>query len=379
MEQTHTLVIGASIAGLATAAALQKHGIEHIIIEKQSEVAAPWRNHYERLHLHTNKSLSNLPYKKFGSSIPRYPSRQQVVDYLDDYRKTFNIQPVFNTEAKSVKRELGHWVTETNKGVFQSKYVIMATGAYGKPKPVNIKGMQTFGGKILHSYGYKSGRDFKGQQVLVIGFGNSACEIAIDLYEQGAAPSMSVRSAVNVIPRDLFGIPILQLSQLMAKLPPRLADILSAPMIRLSVGDITKLGLRKLPYGAFEEIKKMEQIPLLDIGTIKHIKEGHIKIFDDIDHIEEDKVFFVDGKTEHFDAIIAGIGYYRDYAEIVAVDKSRFDDLKLPVSEQKYFGWDNLYFCGFFISPTGQIKEIASDAKMIANDIAVKEDLGVQQ
>ena len=85
MIQTNTLIVGASISGLATACTLQKQNIEYIVIEKRLQSADPWRNHYERLHLHTNKRLSNLPYKKFDSKIPRYPSRQQVVDYLDDY------------------------------------------------------------------------------------------------------------------------------------------------------------------------------------------------------------------------------------------------------------------------------------------------------
>ena len=94
MNQTHTLIVGAGISGLACASSLQKQGIEYIIIEKQSQVATPWRNHYDRLHLHTSKNFSNLPYKKFGTAIPRYPSRQQVVAYLDDYQEEFNINPL---------------------------------------------------------------------------------------------------------------------------------------------------------------------------------------------------------------------------------------------------------------------------------------------
>src|SRR6266436_711145 len=104
----------------------------------------------------------------------------------------------------------------------------MATGAYGTPKPVHFAGLGSFPGSIVHSYDYKTGRDYTGQKVLVVGFGNSACEIAIDLYEQGAIPSMAVRSAVNVIPRDILGIPILEISLLMNHLPPRVADIISA-------------------------------------------------------------------------------------------------------------------------------------------------------
>ncbi|MEP6927749.1 MAG: NAD(P)/FAD-dependent oxidoreductase [Ginsengibacter sp.] len=372
MKQTGTLVVGASISGLASASSLQKQGIEYIIIEKQSQVAAPWRNHYDRLHLHTNKRISNLPFKKFDSTIPRYPTRQQVVDYLEEYQKEFDINPVFNTEAKSISKQNNYWITETTNETFKSKYLIMATGAFGKPKPVTFKGMETFTGKIMHSYAYKTGKDFKGQKVLVAGFGNSACEIAIDLYEQGAVPSMAVRSPVNVIPRDILGIPILELSLLLSHLPPRVADTVSAPLMRLKFGDITKLGLKKKPYGPFAEIQRDRNIPVLDIGTIKHIREGHINTYGGIDHIEGKTIYFSEGRHENFDAIVAGIGYYRDYAEIIDVDKSRFEDLKVSVSKQKYFGKDGLYFCGFWIGPTGQIREIASDAQKIARDIAKK-------
>jgi len=344
-----------------------------MIIEKTNSVGTPWRNHYRRLHLHTNKRISNLPFKKFARTIPRYPSRQQVVDYLDDYQKEHMINPIFNTEAARIVKGPGGWMTETNNGVFKSKYVIIATGAFAKPKAVHVKGMATFPGQIVHSYDYKTGSDYKGQKVLVVGFGNSACEIAIDLYEQGAKPSMSVRSPVNVIPRDVFGIPILELSIAMRGLPARFVDTVNAPLLRLLVGDITKLGLKKLPYGPLEQIQKMASIPLLDIGTIKHIREGHIRIYDDIDHIQGGTVHFSSGKKEDFDGIVAGIGYDNGHAGIVDVDPSRFEDLKHPVNKQKYFGKDGLYFCGFWIAPTGQIREIGLDARKIAKDIALKE------
>jgi len=121
MKESETLIVGASISGLALASSLRKQNLEYIIIEKQSQIASPWRNHYDRLHLHTNKRVSNLPYKKFDDMIPRYPSRRQVVDYLEDYQKEFNINPIFNTEAKSIKKESGYWITETTKETFKSK------------------------------------------------------------------------------------------------------------------------------------------------------------------------------------------------------------------------------------------------------------------
>lgn len=174
MKQTNTLIIGASISGLASAACFQKRGIEYTIIEKETQVATPWRNHYERLHLHTNKGLSNLPYKKFDKTIPRYPSRKQVIDHLEDYQRAFDIHPIFNCMAESVKRESDYWITETNNGRFRSKNLVIATGSFGKPKKFSLKGIETFSGSIFHSCRYKTGRDFTGQKVLVIGFGNSA-------------------------------------------------------------------------------------------------------------------------------------------------------------------------------------------------------------
>lgn len=369
MQETNTLVIGASISGLACAACLQKHRIDHLIIEKQAQVATPWRNHYDRLHLHTNKRHSSLPYKTFAAAIPRYPSRQQVVDYLEDYQKAFAIKPIFNTEATAIRRENNYWITETTTETFKSKYLIIATGAYGKPKPITFNGIDSFPGTVVHSYGYKTGRDFKGKRVLVVGFGNSACEIAIDLYEQGAIPSMAVRSPVNIIPRDLFGIPILEISLLMSHLSPRVADTLTTPLLRALFGDITKLGLKKKSYGPFEEIQRDAKTPVLDIGTIQHIRQGHLSIYENIDHIAGKTIFFSDGKSADFDAIVAGIGYSRDYANIIEVAQSRFDDLKASIKDQKYFGSDGLYFCGFWIGPNGHIREIASDAQLIAADI----------
>jgi cation diffusion facilitator CzcD-associated flavoprotein CzcO len=386
IKETNTLIVGASVSGLASAACLETAGIDYIVIEKHTAAVTPWRNHYERLHLHTNKMLSGLPYKKFPSQNPLYPSRLQVLEYMESYQKDFNIKPLFNTEALSISRRQeggkeeggkmeggmeGRWITETTNGTIISKNVVMATGAYGLPRNIEIKGMESFPGKILHSSSYKTGRDFKDQEVLVIGFGNSACEIALDLYEQGAFPSMSVRSAVNILPRDILGIPVLQLALLMDLFPPRVADKINAPLIRLLVGNISKLGLRKLPYGPMEQIQKEQSVPLLDIGTVKLIREGRCTVYDEIDHIEGRTICFKNGRRKEFDAIVAAIGYGKGYEQdLLKVDKSRFEDLNVKSEKQKFFGKEGLYFCGFYISPTGQFREIGLDAKRIAKAIA---------
>ncbi|HXD78799.1 MAG TPA: NAD(P)-binding protein [Puia sp.] len=74
----NVLIVGASVSGLATAACLRRRKVDFAIVEKAAGIAAPWRNHYERLHLHTNKRHSGLPYMKWGRAAPRYPSRLDI-------------------------------------------------------------------------------------------------------------------------------------------------------------------------------------------------------------------------------------------------------------------------------------------------------------
>lgn len=368
--QTNVLIVGASVAGLSTAAALKAKGIPYTIIEKADRVGDPWHNHYHRLHLHTSKRFSSLPYKKFPAAVPRYPSREAVIDYLDAYRQAFGINPRFNTEARWITKDGGQWLTETNNGTILSTHVVMATGAYTKPKPIDFPGAATFPGRLIHSSQYTTGSEFKGKKVLVVGFGNSAGEIALDLLAHGANPVMSVRSPVNIVPRDVFGISVLELSSLLSPLPPRIADALSKPLMTALIGNLSKLGLKRMPYGPLEEIRRDGNPPVLDIGTVKQIRKGHITIRPGIQYIEAGTVHFTNGQTESFDAIVAAIGYYRDYDKILNVDPARFEDLKHPISKQQFFGADGLYFCGYWISPTGQFRSIASDALLIAKHLA---------
>lgn len=372
MISTHTLIIGASAAGLASAACLQRVGIEFIIVEKHPQLATCWRNHYDRLHLHTSKKISALPYVNFNDSLPDYPTRRDVVSYLDNYATELNIHPVFNTEVLSVKKEGDSWITKTNSATYQSAFVIIATGLTNTPNMPVFKGMNSFSGEILHSSKFKNGAAFSGKNVLVVGFGNSACEQAICLHEHGAYPSLSVRSAVNVIPRDIFGFPILEIGKLTSNLPPRLADKLNAPLIRMLVGDITKLGLKKSTYGPMEQIQKQKRIPLLDIGTIKLIREGFIKVYGDILWMEGNIVYFEKYQQQHFDAIILATGYHHKLDKFLNVCSNRIDDLNNPVNRQNYFGKDGLYFCGFYVSPNGMLREIGIEANIIANDIGKK-------
>ena len=225
-------------------------------------VAGSWRRHYDRLHLHTPKRFSALPGLAMPGGWPRYPARDQVVEYLEDYRRHFDLRPHFGVTVQRVERVDGSWVTTTDGGVWRSDNIVLATGRARVPVRPTWTGMDGFRGDLLHSSEFRNGDPWRGRPVLVVGFGNSACEQALDLVEHGAEVHLAVRSPVNVLPRDFFGVvPVLPIGVAMRRLPPRLADALAWPLVRITVGDVRKVGLGKLPYGPNTQIARDHRVP----------------------------------------------------------------------------------------------------------------------
>src|SRR5690349_10274338 len=102
--EVHTLVIGAGPAGLAVGACLKQAGIPSILLEQRDQVASAWRRHYDRLHLHTHKRNSALPFAPLPKEYPNYPSRDQLVDYLESYVKKFELDIHFGQQVRAAKR-----------------------------------------------------------------------------------------------------------------------------------------------------------------------------------------------------------------------------------------------------------------------------------
>ena len=368
-QQADTLVIGAGPAGLAVAACLKKRGASCIIVDRAGEVGSSWRHHYDRLHLHSDRDRSALPYLPFPAGTPRYPSREQVIGYLELYARHFDLAPRFNEEVRTVRACGPGWITTTAAGVYHSRRLVVATGYNAVPYLPRWHGQERFRGRMLHSSEYRNGESFRGESVLVVGFGNSGGEIAIDLHEHGARVAMAVRGPVNIVPREILGVPILAISIALNYLPARLADALSAPLVRLVIGDITELGFRKLPMGPFTQIKTTTRIPLIDVGTVKLVREGHIEVLGDIREMGETDVTFDDGRLRGFDAIIAATGYsprsdcfLEPQGDILDVKQPR-----PPSSEEKKSG---LHYCGFSVSPTGMLRDIGIEARRVADEIA---------
>ena len=367
-----TIIIGAGPAGLAVGACLKRAGIPALILEQSNKVGAAWHRHYDRLHLHTDKAHSELPFVPFPKAYPRYPSRLQVIDYLETYARHFQLEPRFGQQVVAARPANGVWQVQTQDARYQALNLVIATGYNREPYLPSWPGQTSFRGTRLHSSQYRTGQPFKHHTVLVIGFGNSGGEIAMDLWEHGAQPSLAVRSPVNVIPRELFGIPILAIGIVQSKLPPRLTDALNAPILRAVVGDLTRYGLRQLPHGPVTQIQRDARIPLIDVGTIQLIKRGQITVCPGIERFTEEGVIFTDGNHRKFDAVILATGYRPRVNAFLEGASAAHDENGTPSSSGREAPIPGLYFCGYYVSPTGMLREIALEAQRISAAIAHK-------
>jgi cation diffusion facilitator CzcD-associated flavoprotein CzcO len=180
-ESTEVVVVGAGPAGLAVGACLKNAGLDFVILEKEREVASSWRRHYERLHLHTVKQFSSLPFLPFPSDYPRYVPRDLFIRYLDGYAAHFGLKPRFGEAVRAIQREGGQWLVESTSSSIRAANVVIAAGYNTEPSLPSVAGLDKFKGKVIHSAQYANAKPFAGQSVLVIGMGNTGAEIALDL------------------------------------------------------------------------------------------------------------------------------------------------------------------------------------------------------
>jgi indole-3-pyruvate monooxygenase len=297
-----------------------------------------------------------------------------VTAYLETYTREFGLAPRFGERVVSATRRNGLWHVRTEGSAYLSPFLVVATGVNGEPHVPTWPGQDSFEGQIVHSSQYTTGAGYRGKRVLVVGLGNSGGEIAIDLWESGAIPTLSVRSPVNIIPRDLLGIPILAIAVPLSRLPAWLADALTAPVVRLIFGDQRRLGLRKPPYGPFEQIRRKAKIPLIDVGTIGLVRAGRLDVRPEIAQFTQSGITFTNGRHEDYDAVILATGYRPAHGAFLEEAPAGTNEGK-PMRSGREGRSQGLYFCGFYVSPTGMLREIAIEARTIARDIARKRQM----
>ena len=338
------------------------------MVERGSAVGESWRGHYDRLHLHTNKGSSALPFLPFPRSYPRYPSRDQIVAYLESYARAFHLEPRFGQDVIATERRDDSWEVRTPTARYVAPHLVVATGFNREPIVPRWPGQNTYRGRVIHSRDYRNGAEFRGGRVLVVGIGNSGAEIALDLSEQSAHATIAVRGPVNVLPREILGVPIVLTGKLAGLLPPRTSDRINAPLLRLVLGDLEAVGLRHPPYGPLTQIATTGRIPLIDVGTIDAIRKGRIAIRPGIERFVDDGVVFTDGRREPFDAVVLATGYRSGLANFLEVDDV-LDELGNPRADARSLP-DTLHLCGFSVVAKGMLNQIGRDAKRIAARIA---------
>ena len=368
-DKTPVAIIGAGPAGLAIAACLRQAGVDFVILEKEQQAAPAWRRHYERVHLHTTKRYSSLPFVPFPKNYPRYVPRDLFADYLDAYAQRFNLRPRFGETVRLITRQGRGWLVEATSGTLHASHVVIGSGNNAEPLMPGFAGADVFNGKKLHSADYSNATPFAGQSVLIIGMGNTGAEIALDLVEGGARPTISVRGGVHIVPRELLGVPIQMVGMAARLMPQRINDALFPIILDLALGRLEKYGLKRPKQGMLQQIAVASRIPVIDVGTVGKIREGAIKVAPDIAEITGQGARFADGKHGDFDAIIFATGFRPGFARLLEPDAQ--PDRSGVNAKASELG---LYLIGFHNPVTGLLREISIEAEQIADDIRLRRD-----
>ncbi len=356
------VVVGAGPAGLAVSHELAARGIEHVILEAGS-VGESWRRYYDDLVLHTGKHLSALPGRPFRRSDPTFVPRARFVSYLEAYARTFALPVVEGVTVAEAHRADGAWVVRTSDDVWTSASLVVATGIASSPVIPPFPGRDRFQGRIHHSIDYRRPDDSFGRNVLVVGAGNSGAEIAAELGGAGVSTTISIRSGVVVVPRDIAGIP----SQYIGYALRRLPRVIARPI----VGFVTARRARRLPPALpRSDASPLDVLPLIGMHLPDAIDDGSVRVRPGVESFTERGVRFVDGSEAPFDEVILATGFVAAIG-FLGPDVHR-DGRGFARRSDRVASADEpaLYFVGHEYDASGGLANIRRDAPAAARQVA---------
>ena len=379
------VVIGAGPGGLAAAAAIQATGRRVVVLDRAPHVGHTWRQHYDRLHLHTPRELSHLPGLKIPRSFGRWVSRDDVVSYLELYAAHHRLDLRLGTEVVGLARAEGAgagsgsgsgsgagWRVELAGGeVLRAPNVVVATGYNNTPKPMTWPGLETFTGEVVASSAYKNGRPYAGRSVLVVGPGNTGAEISTDLAECGAGPVwLAVRTAPHILPRSQFGWPTQGTGVLVRHLPAPVVDRIGAVLGRVMEPDLTAYGMPKATAGLYTQVLN-GRVPVQDVGIIAAIRERRVLPVPAVEAFDGDAVVLDGGRRIRPEVVVVATGYVAALEGLVG-HLGVLDECGLPVVHGAVSapGALGLWFTGFTNPISGMFRELRIDAERIAAAVA---------
>jgi cation diffusion facilitator CzcD-associated flavoprotein CzcO len=371
-------VVGAGPCGLTTVKNLLAEGIDFVCYEEASAVGGNWvyddssdrRSVYKATKLISSKRLSEFEDFPIPEDYPDFPSHRQMLDYFNAYAARFNLLPniALNTRVESARRlGDGKWSVETagpdGRRVETFDYLLICSGHHRDPLMPAYPG--TFTGRTLHSREYKRPEPFTDKRVLVVGGGNSACDIAVDVSRVAASTGLSMREGQYILPKIIWGRPIDQLyaraRNVWFRYAPRFVfESAVRAVVKLEVGPWKKYGLQT-PEG-----KPTAMHPTLNSAILAALRDGAVRARPGIARFAGKTVHFNDGSSDTFDTIIWGTGYRIGYPfledTIMGPDFANAAPLYLTMMHPQVA---NLFFVGLF-QPIGCIWRLADYQARIA-------------
>lgn len=303
------VIVGAGLSGLSAAHALHQLGIEPLIIEKEARVAEPWRKRHPQLRLNTHRRLSSLPGHALSKEGPAFPSRDEIVEYLEHYAEAARANIRFGTTLVSLRRDRRYWELQTSAGELRAWNVIFATGKEHEPAIPDWPGRERWRGRLIHSAELGDVSQYADKRVLVVGAGNSGTDVLNHLSRiPTCSLHVSVRHGSVMVPTWFLGFPVQLGSPLMEKLPLWLIDRMLAVTERLAFGDLRRFGLPSREGGASRLLREGIS-PAIDRGFVAALKAGNARIVGPIREFEHDSVILDDGRRLQPDIVIAATGY----------------------------------------------------------------------
>lgn len=369
------MVVGAGPGGLAVAAELKRRGIAAVVVDRSDDVAAHWRRQHDSLSLNTARWSAHLPGLRIPRKAGRWPTRDDLVAYLEEYTEKKGLDVRFGVEVERLDPGPKGWRLKTSVGQLEAREAIVATGSCNGPLIPDWPGVEGFTGTLLHSMEYRNPTLYEGRDVLVVGSGNSGAEIATDLAEGGARNVwLSIRTPPNLLPRWTFVIPPELFSRLYAALPERAVDGSISAMRRLLVGDLTSYGLPKPARGFYRTLLHSRVTPIVDIGLVSALKRGALSVVPAVEAFDGSDVVLAGGDMRlRPDALIAATGYNRCLEPLVG-HLAVLDEDGMP---RVHAGANcstarNLYFIGFAHPSGSSLRELRVDARRLARALAMR-------
>ena len=355
MDNQTVCIIGAGCSGFTTAKRLKDFGIAYDQFEASDNIGGNWyfKNPngmsacYQSLHIDTSKYRLAFDDYPVPDDWPDFPHHSQLFDYFNDYVDHFGLRDAiqFNTRVEEARRddnEIWH-VTLSTGETRQYSALVVANGHHWDAKVPTEYG-DHFDGLQMHSHSYNSPfepHDLRGKNIIVVGVGNSAMDIASEVSQRPIANKcfVSARRGVWVLPKYLNGEPA-DKAVMPAWMPGKIGSWLGQKTIERAIGKMENYGLPKPDH------KVLTAHPSVSGEFLTRLGCGDITVKPGLKELDGDGVLFADGTREEIDTIIWATGYRIRFPFLkqnaLAVENNKFPLYHRMIKP----GWRNLFFVG---------------------------------